>query len=97
MSHTLHVPASLFPATSNAHFVGRPCRQWSTGNVRSLVDYTLKVTSLLSSHLGGVHAVIIIIIIIIIITYIYNALNDAPSAYRIHNKLKTILSKYIHK
>ncbi len=37
-----------------------------------------------------------IIIIIIIITYIYNALNDALSASRIHNKLKTILSKYIH-
>ena len=35
-------------------------------------------------------------IIIIIITYIYNALNDALSASRIHNKLKTILSKYIH-
>ena len=37
-----------------------------------------------------------ILIIIIIITYIYNALNDALSASRIHNKLKTILSKYIH-
>ena len=36
------------------------------------------------------------IIIIIIITYIYNALNGALSASRIHNKLKTILSKYIH-
>ena len=36
------------------------------------------------------------IIIIIIITYIYNALNDALSTSRIHNKLKTILSKYIH-
>ena len=35
-------------------------------------------------------------IIIILITYIYNALNDALSASRIHNKLKTILSKYIH-
>ena len=35
-------------------------------------------------------------IIIIIITYIYNALNDALSASRIYNKLKTILSKYIH-
>ena len=35
-------------------------------------------------------------IIIIIITYIYNALNDALSASRIHNKLKTIPSKYIH-
>ena len=35
------------------------------------------------------------IIIIIIITYIYNALNDALSASKIHNKLKTILSKYI--
>ena len=33
--------------------------------------------------------------VIIIITYIYNALSDALSAYRIHNKLKTILSKYI--
>ena len=40
---------------------------------------------------GSVHHVIIIII-----TYIYNALNDALSASRIHNKLKTILSKYIH-
>ena len=40
--------------------------------------------------------IIIMIIIIIIITYIYNALNDALSASRIHNKLKTILSKYIH-
>ena len=39
---------------------------------------------------------IMIMIIIIIITYIYNALNDALSASRIHNKLKTILSKYIH-
>ena len=37
-----------------------------------------------------------IIIIIIIITYIYNAFKDVLSAYRIHNKLKTILSKYIH-
>ena len=36
------------------------------------------------------------IIIIIIIMYIYNALNDTLSASRIHNKLKTILSKYIH-
>ena len=36
------------------------------------------------------------IIIIIIITYIYNALNDALSASRIHSKLKTILSKYVH-
>ena len=36
------------------------------------------------------------IIIKLIITYIYNALNDALSASRIHNKLKTILSKYIH-
>ena len=35
-------------------------------------------------------------LIIIIITYIYNVLNDALSASRIHNKLKTILSKYIH-
>ena len=35
--------------------------------------------------------------IIMRITYIiYDALNDALSAYRIHNKLKTILSKYIH-
>ena len=42
------------------------------------------------------HDVIILIIIIIIITYIYNALNDALSAYKIHNKLKTTLSKYIH-
>ena len=38
----------------------------------------------------------ITIIIIIIITYIYNALNDGLSASRIHNKLKTILSKYIY-
>ena len=36
------------------------------------------------------------IIIKLIITYIYNALNDALSASRIHSKLKTILSKYIH-
>ena len=41
-------------------------------------------------------AVSVAILIMIIITYIYNALNDALSAYRIHNKLKTILSKYIH-
>ena len=34
--------------------------------------------------------------LIMIIRYIYNALNDALSASRIHNKLKTILSKYIH-
>ena len=34
--------------------------------------------------------------LIIIITYIYNTLNDALSTSRIHNKLKTILSKYIH-
>ena len=33
---------------------------------------------------------------IIIITYIYNALNDTLSASRIHNKLKIILSEYIH-
>ena len=38
----------------------------------------------------------IIIIIIMIITNIYKALNDALSAYRMHIKLKTILSKYIH-
>ena len=38
--------------------------------------------------------IIIITIIIIISTYIYNALNDALSAYRIHNNLKTIFSKY---
>ena len=37
-----------------------------------------------------------LIIIVIIITYIYNALSDTLSASRIHNKLKTILSKYIH-
>ena len=36
------------------------------------------------------------IIIIIIITYTYSALNDALSASRIHDKLKTVLSKYIH-
>ena len=35
-------------------------------------------------------------IIIIIITYIYNAPNDILSISRIHDKLKTILSKYIH-
>ena len=40
--------------------------------------------------------IIIIIIMIIMIMYIYNALNDALSAYIILNKLKTILSKYIH-
>ena len=33
---------------------------------------------------------------IIIITYIYIALNDALNASRMHNKLKTILCKYIH-
>ena len=33
---------------------------------------------------------------IIIIKYIYNALYDTLSAYIILNKLKTILSKYIH-
>ena len=43
-----------------------------------------------------VFAVMMVVIIIIIITYIYNALNDALSASRIHNKLKTILSKYTH-
>ena len=42
------------------------------------------------------YSVLLFYIIIIIITYIYNALNDALSASRIHNKLKTILSKYIH-
>ena len=31
-----------------------------------------------------------------IIIYIYNALNDALSASRIHNKLKTVPSKYMH-
>ena len=41
-------------------------------------------------------AVSVAILIMIIVTYIYNALNDSLSAYRIHNKLKTILSKYIH-
>ena len=40
--------------------------------------------------------IIIIIMIIIIIVYIYNTLNDTLSAYGTHNKLKTILSKYIH-
>ena len=35
-------------------------------------------------------------LIITIITYIYNRLNDTLSTSRIHNKLKTILSKYIH-
>ena len=35
-------------------------------------------------------------LIIIIITYTYNMLNDTLSASRTHNKLKTILSKYIH-
>ena len=35
-------------------------------------------------------------LIIIIITYMYNALNVSLSASRIHNKLKTIPSKYIH-
>ena len=39
---------------------------------------------------------LIIIMIIIIIVYIYNTLNDTLSAYGTHNKLKTILSKYIH-
>ena len=33
--------------------------------------------------------------IIIIMTCIYNALNDAVNAYRIHNNLKTLFSKYI--
>ena len=42
------------------------------------------------------HVMCASVIIIIIITYIYNALNDTLSASRIHNKLKTILSKYIH-
>ena len=45
---------------------------------------------------SGPHEDLLTIIIIIIITYIYNALNDALSASRIHNKLKTILSKYIY-
>ena len=40
--------------------------------------------------------IMLMIIIIIIITHIYNALSDALSANRIHNKLKTILSEYIH-
>ena len=31
-----------------------------------------------------------------IITYIYNALNDALSTYRIHDNLQTLFSKYIH-
>ena len=34
--------------------------------------------------------------IMTIIMYIYNALNDALSTYRMHNKLKTILSSNIH-
>ena len=37
-----------------------------------------------------------IIMIIIITTYIYNVPNDALGAHRIHNKLKTMLSKYIY-
>ena len=45
---------------------------------------------------GGKNWHIIIMIIIIIITYNYNALNDAQSASRIHNKRQTIPSKYIH-
>ena len=44
----------------------------------------------------AVKGLMMVMIIIIIITYIYNTLNDALSASRIHNKLKTILSKYIH-
>ena len=36
------------------------------------------------------------LLIMIIVTYIYNTLNDALSSSRIHNKLKMILSKYIH-
>ena len=39
--------------------------------------------------------VLLILLLIIIIAYIYNSLNDALSAYKIHIKLKTILSKYI--
>ena len=35
--------------------------------------------------------------IIIIITYMYNALNDALSAYRINNKLKTSLNRCTYK
>ena len=42
------------------------------------------------------HVMCASVIIMIIITYIYNALNDTLSVSRIHNKLKTILSKYIH-
>ena len=34
--------------------------------------------------------------VLIIIMYIYNVPNDALSAYRMHNNLKTMLSKYIH-
>ena len=33
---------------------------------------------------------------VIIIMIIYNSLNDALSTYRLHKKLKTILSKNVH-
>ena len=48
--------------------------------------------SVLQKHL----VVVRVVVVVVVITYIYNALNDALSASRIHNKLKTILSKYIH-
>ena len=31
------------------------------------------------------------------ITYIYDALNNVPSAYRVHKEMKTILSNYMYK
>ena len=60
--------------------------------------HLLKKTKNDSLHRSLIFLIIIMIIIIIImmITYIYNALNDAVSASRINNKLKTIPSKYIH-
>ena len=51
-----------------------------------------KKTGQVSQQYAPAHTVLIIIIIM----YIYNALNDALSASRVHNTLKTILSKYIH-
>ena len=46
--------------------------------------------------MGCYTGTLIIMITIIIIIYIYNALSNALSAYRIRTNQQTLFSKYIH-
>ena len=65
-----------------------------------LVGETTRNTCILPSFWGGEVAVWspldTHLHTIIMIMYTYNVFNDDLSTFRIHNKLKTILSKYIH-